>query len=165
MNQFLAAATMALALFTGTAQAANIAVVDFARIIKNIPQSETVQKTLQAEFEPKMKELQALEKSMQEKQETARRNEALMTDTQKKELIRELEEMDASLKLKAKALQQDGQLRQREENKKILIVVQKAITEISQKEGYDLVVERQSTLFTKPELDISAKVIEHLSKK
>lgn len=165
MNKLVAAVAMTLALFSGVAQAANIAVVDLGRIVKNIPQSENVSKSLQAEFEPRVKEIQELEQSMKTKQENARRDEALMTDAQKKDLIRELEEMDASLKLKAKALQQDGQLRQRQENQKILVVVQKAITEISQKEGFDLVVERQTTLFSKPELDISAKVIEHLSKK
>lgn len=165
MNKLVAAAALSCALIAGAAQAANVAVVDLGRIIKSIPQSEAVQKSLQEEFAPKVKELQDLAKKMTDKQETARRDEALMTDAQKKDLIRELEEMQASLKLKEKALQQDGQLRQREENKKIIVVVQKAITEIAQQGKYDLVVERQTTLFSKPELDISAKVIEHLSKK
>ena len=165
MKKLMATAAMTLALFSGMAQATNVAVVDLGRIIKNIPQSETIQKNLQDEFAPRMDELKALEKKMRDKQEAARRDESLLTDVQKTEVMRELEEMDASLKLKAKALQQDGQLRQREENNKIIVVVQKAITEVAQKGGYDLVVDRQGLLYSKPETDISSQVIEQLTKK
>ena len=165
MKKLMATAAMTLALFSGMAQATNVAVVDLGRIIKNIPQSETIQKNLQDEFAPRMDELKALEKKMRDKQEAARRDESLLTDVQKTEVMRELEEMDASLKLKAKALQQDGQLRQREENNKIIVVVQKAITEVAQKGGYDLVVDRQALLYSKPETDISSQVIEQLTKK
>nr|WP_285817642.1 OmpH family outer membrane protein [Echinimonas agarilytica] len=150
---------------SGVAQAADIAIVDLGRIVKNIPQSEATAKVLQKEFADRVEELKRLEKQIGEKQEEARRNEALMTDTQKTEIIRDLEEMDATLKLKAKALQQDGQRRQAEENKKIFVQVQKAISDIAEKEGYDTVVDRQTILYAKPEADISAKVIEYLSKK
>ncbi len=166
MNKLFTIVAISFALLTGTAQAADkVAVVDLAKIIKNIPQSEQVQNTLQKEFDPLIKELKDLDEKMKSKKEAARRDEALMTDAQKKDLMRELEELDATMKIKSKALQQDSQARQREENSKLIVVIQKAISDISEKEGYSVVLESQSMLYFNPTLDISNKVIEHLSKK
>ncbi|GGA89199.1 outer membrane protein [Neiella marina] len=165
MKKLVAVAALGMAMLAGAVQAKGIAVVDLGRIVKNIPQSEATAKLLQGEFADRLDEIQRLEKQMADKQEEARRNEALLTEEQKMKVGRELQEMDASLKLKAKALQQDGQRRQAEENKKIFVIVQKAISEIAQKEGYEAVLDRQSILYAKPESDISAKVVEHLSKK
>ncbi|MBW8190886.1 OmpH family outer membrane protein [Neiella marina] len=165
MKKLVAVATVGLALFAGVVQASGIAVVDLGRIVKNIPQSEATADLLQKEFSDRVVEIQNVEKQMASKQEEARRNEALLTDEQKIKVNRELQELEASLKLKAKALQQDGQRRQAEENKKIFILIQRAISEIAEKEGYDAVVDRQTILYAKPNSDISAKVVEHLSKK
>lgn len=165
MKKLVAVAAFGLAIFASAVQASGIAVVDLGRIVKNIPQSEATANMLKAEFADRVAEIQQVEKQMAEKQEEARRNEALLTDEQKIKVNRELQEMEASLKLKAKALQQDGQRRQAEENKKIFILIQRAVSEIAQKDGYDAVVDRQTILYAKPEADISAKVVEHLSKK
>ena len=165
MKKLIAAAAVTFAMLTGVAQAAGVAVVDLGRIVKNIPQSEATAKKLQAEFADRVEELKGLEKQITGKQESVRRDEALLTNEQKSKISLELQELDASLKLKAKALQQDGQRRQAEENKKIFVEIQRTIAEISQKEGYVAVLDRQSILYAKPEADISAKVIEKLSKK
>lgn len=165
MKKLIAVAAMTMALFSGVAQATSVAIVDLGRIAKNIPQSEAVAKKIQSEFSGRVAELKKMEKELAEKEQKLKRDEALLTDTQKRDAVRELEDISANLKRKLTALNQDGQRRQAEENQKILVEIQKTISEIAGKEGFDIVIERKVALYAKPEMDISSKVIEHMGKK
>jgi len=100
-------------------------------------------------------------RSMVEKQQ---RDGALMSDTQKTELVRKMESLKSEFQLKGKALDEDMRRRQGEEQNKLLVQVQKAINTIAGKENYDMVLQRGAVIFVKPEADISSKVVEALSK-
>lgn len=157
----LLASTVAL---TPLAQAAGTVVIDMGRVLKSMPQSEQLQPMLQKEFADRMQEIQGLEKELNELVQQQQRDAALMSEQQKTELKRKFEELESSYQLKIKAFKQDSQRRQREEQNKLLVMVQKAVTEIQKSEGYDLVIARQAVVFATPEVDISEKVIAHLSK-
>jgi outer membrane protein len=51
-----------------------------------------------------------------------------------------------------------------EEQNKLLVLVQKAINTIAEKESYDMVLQRGAVIYVKPSADISGKVVEALSK-
>lgn len=165
MNKWLSgallASSVALAPF---AQAAGTVVIDMGRVLKSMPQSEQLQPVLQKEFADRVQEIQGLEKELNDLVQQQQRDAALMTETQKTELKRKFEALESSYQLKVKAFKQDSQRRQREEQNKLLVLVQKAVTELQKAEGYDLVVARQAVVFATPKVDISDKVIAHLSK-
>lgn len=100
-------------------------------------------------------------RGMLEKQQ---RDAALMSETQKTEMLRKMESLKAELQLKGKALDEDMRRRNGEEQNKLLVKVQKAISAIAEKEKYDVVLQRGAVIYVKPTSDISSKVVEALSK-
>lgn len=159
-------ALITLALFATPmlAQAEKLAVVDMGEVFEQLPQREQISKSLKAEFGNRVAEVQKMQEEMRSLVEKQQRDGALMSDSQKTELVRKMESLKSEFQLKGKALDEDMRRRQGEEQNKLLVQVQKAINTIAGKEKYDMVLQRGAVIFVKPEADISSKVVEALSK-
>ncbi|MEH6462818.1 MAG: OmpH family outer membrane protein [Shewanella psychromarinicola] len=159
-------ALITLALFATPmlAQAEKLAVVDMGEVFEQLPQREQISKSLKAEFGDRVAEVQKMQEEMRSLVEKQQRDGALMSDTQKTDLVRKMESLKSEFQLKGKALDEDMRRRQGEEQNKLLVLVQKAINTIAGKEKYDMVLQRGAVIFVKPEADISSKVVEALSK-
>ena len=156
--------TLALIATPMLAHAEKIAVVDMGEVFEQLPQREQISKSLKAEFGDRVAEVQKMQEEMRSLVEKQQRDGALMSDTQKTELVRKMDSLKSEFQLKGKALDEDMRRRQGEEQNKLLVQVQKAIKTIAGKENYDLVLQRGAVIFVKPEADISGKVVEALSK-
>ncbi|MCL1106320.1 OmpH family outer membrane protein [Shewanella algicola] len=146
------------------AHAEKIAVVDMGEVFEQLPQREQIAKSLKTEFGDRVAEVQKMQEEMRTLVEKQQRDGALMSDTQKTDLVRKMESLKSDFQLKGKALDEDMRRRQGEEQNKLLVQVQQAINTIAGKEDYDLVLQRGAVIFVKPEADISSKVVEALSK-
>ncbi|MGI2854009.1 OmpH family outer membrane protein [Shewanella algae] len=146
------------------AQAEKLAVVDMGAVFEQLPQREQISNALKTEFGDRMAEVQKLQEELRGLLEKQQRDAALMSETQKTELVRKMESLKADYQLKGKALDEDLRRRQGEEQNKLLVKVQKAINSIAEKEKYDLVLQRGAVVYVKPAADISSKVVEALSK-
>ncbi|UJF23564.1 OmpH family outer membrane protein [Shewanella sp. OMA3-2] len=146
------------------AHAENIAVVDMGEVFEQLPQREQISKSLKAEFGDRVAQVQKMQEEMRSLVEKQQRDGALMSETQKTEMVRKMESLKSEFQLKGKALDEDMRRRQGEEQNKLLVQVQKAINTIAEKEKYDMVLQRGAVIFVKPDADISAKVVEALSK-
>jgi outer membrane protein len=133
-------------------------------VFEQLPQREQISKSLKAEFGDRVAEVQKMQEEMRSLVEKQQRDGALMSDSQKTELVRKMESLKSEFQLKGKALDEDMRRRQGEEQNKLLVQVQKAINTIAGKEKYDMVLQRGAVIFVKPEADISSKVVEALSK-
>ncbi|MCG9714484.1 OmpH family outer membrane protein [Shewanella insulae] len=146
------------------AQAEKIAVVDMQAVFEQLPQREEVSKTLKTEFGDRVAGVQKMQEELRGMLEKQQRDAALMSETQKTEMLRKMESLKAELQLKGKALDEDMRRRNGEEQNKLLVKVQKAISAIAEKEQYDVVLQRGAVIYVKPASDISSKVVEALSK-
>ncbi|MCG9719801.1 OmpH family outer membrane protein [Shewanella sp. Isolate7] len=146
------------------AQAEKIAVVDMQAVFEQLPQREEVSKTLKTEFGDRVAGVQKMQDELRGMLEKQQRDAALMSETQKTEMLRKMESLKAELQLKGKALDEDMRRRNGEEQNKLLVKVQKAISTIAEKEQYDVVLQRGAVIYVKPTSDISSKVVEALSK-
>ncbi|KIO37266.1 MULTISPECIES: OmpH family outer membrane protein [Shewanella] len=146
------------------AQAEKIAVVDMQAVFEQLPQREEVSKTLKTEFGDRVAGVQKMQDELRGMLEKQQRDAALMSETQKTEMLRKMESLKAELQLKGKALDEDMRRRNGEEQNKLLVKVQKAISAIAEKEQYDVVLQRGAVIYVKPTSDISSKVVEALSK-
>lgn len=146
------------------AQAEKIAVVDMQAVFEQLPQREAVSKTLKTEFGDRVANVQKMQDELRGMLEKQQRDAALMSESQKTDMLRKMESLKAELQLKGKALDEDMRRRNGEEQNKLLVEVQKAITAIAEKEQYDLVLQRGAAIYVKPSSDISSKVVEALSK-
>ncbi|MCE9678171.1 OmpH family outer membrane protein [Shewanella sp. AS1] len=146
------------------AQAEKIAVVDMQAVFEQLPQREEVSKNLKAEFGDRVAAVQKMQDELRGMLEKQQRDAALMSETQKTEMLRKMESLKSELQLKGKALDEDMRRRNGEEQNKLLVKVQQAITSIAEKEKYDMVLQRGAVIFVNPTSDISNKVVEALSK-
>lgn len=146
------------------AHAEKIAVVDMQSVFEQLPQREAVANQLKIEFGDRVAEVQKTQEELRSLLEKQQRDAALMSDTQKTELVRKMESLKSELQLKGKALDEDMRRRQGEEQNKILVKVQQVINQIAEKEQFDLVIQRGAVIYVKPTSDISSKVVDALSK-
>lgn len=146
------------------AQAEKIAVVDMQAVFEQLPQREAVSKTLKTEFGDRVASVQKMQEELRGVLEKQQRDGALMSESQKTEMVRKMESMKSELQLKGKALDEDMRRRQGEEQNKLLVKVQQAINKIAEAESYDMVLQRGAVIYVKPTADISSKVVDALSK-
>ena len=169
MSKVLQVAGLALGLMaTGfsaeVAAETKIAVINVPRIMQEIPQGKAVEAKLKSEFSSRISEMQRLETEGQNLAAKLKKDEAFMAADERTKLQRRLAELQADFNLKGKALQEDQRRRFNEEQKKVLNKVQDAIDSIAKAQGYDLVLNGQSVVFGAEKLDISAQVIQQVSK-
>ncbi len=169
MGKVLQVASLALGLMAAgfSAQASaetKIAVINVPRIMQEIPQGKAVEAKLKSEFSSRISEMQRLETEGQNLAAKLKKDEAFMAADERTKLQRRLAELQADFNLKGQALQEDQRRRFNEEQKKVLNKVQDAIDSIAKAQGYDLVLNGQSVVFGAEKLDISAQVIQQVSK-
>ncbi len=170
MKSFFKVVTLAVAMVSvSTANAAQetqkIGVVFPSKIMKQSPQREKTMKKLENEFKGRYEDLQVLEKEITKIEATLERDAEMMAANEVTSLKRKAEVKLSEYKLKRKAFEEDNRRRQGEEQQKALIQVREVINAVALKDGYDLILNGEQIVFSKPELDISDVVIKEISKK
>jgi len=153
-------------LLASSAMAADqkIAVVNFQEVMSKIPQSAVIMQALEAEFKDEKAILMQLEKDIKYYQEKKVRDGSLMSAKEKEDLDKKIGTLYQEFQVKGKEFQQRAGKRQNEENNKVLAFISQAVSEISSKKGFDIVLERKAVVFLKPEMSITADVIKLVSK-
>lgn len=142
----------------------NIAVVDIGKVLRDIPQRKTIEAKLKGEFDSRIREVQRLETEGQSLTAQLKKNESFMSAEDRTKSQRRLAELQADYNLKGQALQEDQRRRFGEEQQKIFEQIQTAVTSIAKSEGYDLVLNKQAVVFSNDKNDISAEVIQKVSR-
>ena len=88
----------------------------------------------------------------------------LKTSKDPTKLQRELAQLRSEFDLKAQALQEDSQKKQRDAELELYKIIQEAINRISKERGLDLVLRGESVVFAVDRIDISDEVIARASK-
>lgn len=154
-------AQSAVAAEAAAAKAPTIAVLNLQYIMTEIPQSKALQQTLAKEFGAREQELQKMQ------QEGVKLSQDLAAGKYKGDELtnkrRELEQLQADFRLKGRALQEDQQKRVQEEEREVMVTVQRAIDSIAQERGIVLVLRGEAIAYTISDLDISQEVIKRVS--
>lgn len=168
MKTFLKVITLAAAVATiSNVQAAEqkIGVVFPSKVIEASPQRARTDKTLEREFKGRYEKLQSQEKEITKLQEKMKKDGELLTKQKLVDLQRSLAGKVSEYKLTRKAFEEDQQRRTREEQQKVLTSVRDAIASVAKQGNYDIVLNGEQIVFSKPALDISDSVIKIISKK
>ena len=151
-------------LFSVTAWAESIAVVDVQKVVAQLPQMAAMQQQLQKEFAGAGEEVEKLKSDIQFNMEKFQRESMTMSQEQQDKLRGEIEEMQKQFQAKAQPLQENIRRRQAEERNKIMAIVKQAVDQVAAEEKIDVVLQAQSVAFVTEEKDISAQVVEKASK-
>ncbi len=151
-------------LVSASAIAETIAVVNVQLIASKIPQTATMQQTLQQEFAAPTEEIKKLESDIKFNIEKFQRESMTMSEEQKTELETLVQNLQKAYQEKAQPLEQQMRRRQAEERNKIFALIQQAITAVAAEEKVDIILDSKAVTFVKPEKDLTDKVVEKVSK-
>ena len=117
-----------------------IGVVDFGRLTDQAPQARMATQALQEEFAPRQREIAALQASLQQKQETYERDGAIMGETERLNLERDIRAEQRDMQREQAEYIEDLEFRRNEELNRLQSSLVQEVQNYSEAAGYDLVV-------------------------
>ncbi|QGX38729.1 OmpH family outer membrane protein [Permianibacter aggregans] len=154
----------AVLMMAGTAFAeAKIGVISFREVLAKAPQREAISEKLRKEFQDRIDGLKKMETDVRGQQEKLQRDGATMSAQQQTEAKRNIEKIIADAQLKEKALKEDLQRREAEEMRALETQIMQAVSLIASRDGYSLVVSKETTPYFQPAMDITNQVVAAIS--
>ena len=144
-----------------SADALKVGYVNTQRIFRDAPAAVKAQKKLDSEFSRRDQDLQKMAKQLQSLQENLEKNGVTMSDSDRRNKERDLNDLNRDFQRKQREFREDLNLRQNEEMAAVLDKANRAIKNIADSEKYDLIL--QDVVWVSPRLDITDKVIKALA--
>lgn len=138
-----------------------IAVVNFQKLIEESPQTKATMKQLETEFEPRRREMLALQTDLKTRDDKFQREGSLMAETDRSKEEIALRDLQHDLSQKAQVFKDDATTRRNEELGKVQRFLVQQIETYANTQGFDLVV--YGTFYSKPALEITTQVLTYLA--
>lgn len=142
---------------------AKIGVVDLQKIMQTSNQMKNIQQKLEKEFKPRRDKLVAVETSLKSDMEKFKRDSAIMSASQKKELEKKIVTAQQQFERDGQQYQQELSSAHNEAMEGLYTKVRSAISKIAQDEKYDLIVQKDAAPFSSQSLDVTDKVIKAIN--
>jgi outer membrane protein len=156
----------ALALLMVTAAQAQttdlkVGVINVARLLEQAPQAQVAMNALQDEFAPRQRQIVALQRDLQQKQETLQRDSAVMGEEERLNMERQIREDQRNLTREQNEYVEDLNIRRNEELGRLQRSLLQEVQAYARSARYDLVV--ADVLYYSAAVDITAEVLEALA--
>lgn len=163
MNVIIKAGLLAVLLGAGSACAEDfkVGVVDTERILRESVPAMKAEKKIEKEFSGRDQEIKKLMKQAKELQTLLEKDDAKLTDADRRNKERELTAMNVNLQRMQREFREDLNLRKNEELAIVLELANKAIQAIAEAEKYDLIL--QEAVYRNPKIDITDSVIRYFA--
>lgn len=147
-----------------SAQAEKIAVLGVQQALMASAAAVEFRSSVKSEFAKDEKNLLDLEKQVKAARDKASKNKDLASPDELKKMKIQFQKVFSEYQRAAQALQQKRMQKEQEFIQEMKPRLDKVIRGLIEKEGYDVVLAKQATLFAKKELDITPRVVELLNK-
>ena len=167
MNKLLTRLLVLAALvFSAQSNAADLKIgyVQVDKILQEAPQTAESSKKLEKEFAPRSQELERMQKQIKDIETALDKDALTMSETDRKNKERDASNLKIDFQRKQRELREDINLRKNEELAALQDRINKAVTSVSEAEGYDLVV-YGGVAYANKKIDITDKVLKSLGKK
>lgn len=167
MNKLFKSALILGVLSLGlNAQATELKVgyVQVDKILQEAPQTAESGKKLEKEFSPRTQDLDKMSKQIKDMESSLEKDSLTMSETDRKNKERDVANLKIDFQRKQRELREDVNLRKNEELGSLQDRINKAVTSVSETEGYDLVV-YGGVAYASKKIDITDKVLKVLGKK
>lgn len=138
-----------------------IGVVDTERILRESRQAVIAEKKIEKDFAARDQEIKKLITQSKEQQTALEKDGSTLSDSVRRNKERELANLNLSLQTLQREFREDLNLRKNEELALVLAQADKAIREVAESEGYDIIL--QESVYHNPKVDITDKVLKYLS--
>jgi outer membrane protein len=141
-----------------------IGYVQVDKILQDAPQTAESGKKLEREFTARTQELERLQKQIKDIETALDKDSLTMSEADRKNKERDSSNLKIDFQRKQRELREDVNLRKNEELGALQDKINKAVTTVSEAEGYDLVV-YGGVAYANKKIDITDKVLKSLGKK
>jgi outer membrane protein len=141
-----------------------IGYVDFQKLMAEAPQVKSAMQALQNEFGPRQRELVAMQNDLKARDEKLSKEGAIMAEADRAKAEKSLRDQQREFSRKGGEFQDDLSTRKNEELGKVQRYLLEEIRTYSSAQGFDLVL-GEGVFYNKPQLDITAQVLEVLKTK
>jgi len=141
-----------------------IGYVQVDKILQDAPQTAESGKKLEREFTARTQELERLQKQIKDIEMALDKDSLTMSEADRKNKERDSSNLKIDFQRKQRELREDVNLRKNEELGTLQDKINKAVTAVSEAEGYDLVV-YGGVAYANKKIDITDKVLKSLGKK
>ena len=148
---------------SATAAELKIGVVNQERLLRESAPAKRSQSRLDKEFATRRAELDRMQKQGRDLETTLQKEGVTMPEADRAAKERQIAQLTRDFQRMQREIREDRTLRQNEELASIQELAQKAISEIAEKEKFDLIL--QDAVFVSPRIDITDKVIKALAEK
>jgi outer membrane protein len=169
LNKTVLISALLLSIFaSGSLTSANaaelkIGVVNQERLLRESAPAKRSQGRLDKEFAARRAELDRMQKQGRDLETTLQKEGVTMPEADRVAKERQIAQLTRDFQRMQREIREDRTLRQNEELASIQELAQKAISEIAEKEKFDLIL--QDAVFVSPRIDITDKVIKALADK
>lgn len=160
--QYALAASLAIMAVNASAEI-KVGYVQVERIMKESPQMMESSKKLEKEFSSRTAELQRMAKQMNDQEASMNNDTSTTSEGDRRNKDQNLTTLKIEFQRKQRELNEDVNLRKNEELSGLQDRINKAITSISEAEGYDLVI-YSGAAYVGKKVDITDKVLKALGK-
>jgi outer membrane protein len=157
-----------IALFLGLLLAANVSYaelkigfVNIPAVLEKAPQAEKAKKRLEQKFSPRDKQLVAQQKEIQTMEEKLTKDAAVMSDSEKSNLEKDLLNKKRDAKRSQQEFSEDFNASRNEELGKLQRHIIEAIREIAKAQNFDLLL-TEGVIYANDKIDVTAQVQQKL---
>jgi outer membrane protein len=122
------------------AQEIKIGVVNVTVLMEQAPQAKVAMDALQEEFAPRQRTILAKQQELEDKTEKAQRDAAVMGETERRNVEKDLRDLQRDLQRMQDEFREDLNLRRNEELGNLQRSLLKEVQDYAEAEGYDLIV-------------------------
>jgi outer membrane protein len=156
--------SLILSSYTLNAAELKIGYVQVEKILQDAPQTTESSKKLEKEFAPRSQELEKMQKQIRDLETALDKDSLTMSETDRKNKERDVSNIKIEFQRKQRELREDVTMRKNEELAALQDRINKAVTSVSETEGFDLVV-YSGVAYASKKIDITDKVLKSLGKK
>ncbi len=148
----------------GTAQAQNVAAVNYGKALEQSPQFAAIQKTLEADYKKKTSALNAKQEKVKKLEDQLKKDKDVMSSAEVKRLEQDIRTQRRKLSFDLQESRDDFNMRVAEERRKLIRQIIEVVREVGKEEKLDLILS-EGVVYASPAADITDKVIARMKKK
>lgn len=148
----------------GVSAEIKIGFVDTVKLMESAPQAKSAQSSIEAEFEPREKELVTLQKAIQKMEDRLVRDGSVMSDSERTKLERTILGKRRDLKRDREEFRDDLNIRRNEMLVKLQKDMYEAVLELAKEKNFDLIF-TQGVVYASDKVDVTESVLKKLTAK
>lgn len=139
-----------------------VGVINTVKLMEEAPQAKEAQSKIESEFAPREKELVSLQREIKDLEEKLNRDGAVMSETERSKLERDVLNKRRDLKRSQDEFRDDLNIRRNEALSKLQKIMYEATLAMAKEEKYDVIL-GQGVVYSSDKVDITPLVLKKLN--